>query len=35
MKNLLKVLLSAFIFFAATPTAQASDSMAGAGMEEI
>ena len=35
MKNLLKVLLSAFIFFATAPTAQARDSMAGAGMEEI
>ena len=35
MKNTIKWVLSLLIFFAATPTAQASDSMAGAGMEEI
>ena len=35
MKNTIKWVLSLLIFFAAVPTAQANDSMAGAGMEEI
>ena len=35
MKTILTGILSAFIFFGAVPTAQASDSMAEAGMEEI
>ena len=35
MKNLLKLLLSAVIFFGAVPTVQANDSMAKAGMEEV
>lgn len=35
MKTILTGILSAFIFFGAVPTAQANDSMAGAGMEEI
>ena len=35
MKNLLKVLLSGFIFFGAVPTATASDMNNSAGMEEI
>ena len=34
MKNLLKVLLSGFIFFGAVPTATASDMSNSAGMEE-
>ena len=35
MKNTIKWVLSLLIFFAAVPTAQANDSMAKAGMEEI
>ena len=35
MKNAIKWVLSLLIFFAAVPTAQANDSMAKAGMEEI
>jgi hypothetical protein len=35
MKTILTGILSAFIFFGTIPTAQANDSMAGAGMEEI
>ena len=35
MKTILTGILSAFIFFGTIPTAQANDSMAEAGMEEI
>jgi len=35
MKTILTGILSALIFFGAVPTAQANDSMAEAGMEEI
>ena len=35
MKNILKLMLSAVIFFGAVPTVQANDSMANAGMEEV
>jgi len=35
MKNTIKWVLSLLIFFGTAPTAQANDSMAGAGMEEI
>ena len=35
MKNTIKWVLSLLIFFGTVPTAQANDSMAGAGMEEI